>query len=295
MKKLVQKHLVGIEKVSSIELGISPYTYIGRYFFPAAHRSYRLHSHDRAIEFHYLYSGRQDNYQIGRKPYSFKSGDVFVAYPSEVHGTGIVPEAKGILYWLLITLEPEKHFLDYSDREGREVLSLLKTFKKRSFCASDSLRSMFDSIFLIYTDKSPMKKIRIRNVVTEIIACLSLSEQRNENTTLSPKIALVVNHLNRQKVSDASISLAELADIAGLTLPAFKKRFRMETGFPPLGYFLSLKIDKAKEMLADDNVSISTIAYDLNFSSSQHFATIFKRHTGMTPGQFRKSTIGIKK
>ena len=53
-------------------------------------------------------------------------------------------------------------------------------------------------------------------------------------------------------------------------------------------YFIELRIDKAKEKLKYETITLSEIAYELGFSSPQHFTNQFKQQTGVTPTKFRK-------
>lgn len=52
-------------------------------------------------------------------------------------------------------------------------------------------------------------------------------------------------------------------------------------------YFIAQRIERAKELIADGNLSISEIADTLGFSSPAHLSNQFKRATGLTPSQFR--------
>lgn len=53
-------------------------------------------------------------------------------------------------------------------------------------------------------------------------------------------------------------------------------------------YLINLKIERAKELLIYDELNNSEIAYQLGYSSLQHFSTQFKKATGLTPTDFRK-------
>ena len=57
-------------------------------------------------------------------------------------------------------------------------------------------------------------------------------------------------------------------------------------------YFTALRIERIKELLLDDQLPLSEIAYVTGFSSVPHLSTRFKQSTGMTPTQFRE--IGIR-
>ena len=56
-------------------------------------------------------------------------------------------------------------------------------------------------------------------------------------------------------------------------------------------FFILQKIEKAKEWLVYNQLSLNQIAFQLGYSSSQHLSTQFKRITGMTPSEFKKNGI----
>ena len=55
-------------------------------------------------------------------------------------------------------------------------------------------------------------------------------------------------------------------------------------------YIIALKIEKVKEWLRYDELTLAEIAWRLGYSSAQHLSNQFRQVTGQTPGQFRKST-----
>jgi AraC-like DNA-binding protein len=88
--------------------------------------------------------------------------------------------------------------------------------------------------------------------------------------------------------------LTQLAEEAGLSLSRFKASFKEQVGLAPHEFILRCKVDAAKRLLLDERRSVTATAMDLGFSSSQYFATVFKRFTFQTPLEFRaKGTNGI--
>jgi AraC-like DNA-binding protein len=83
------------------------------------------------------------------------------------------------------------------------------------------------------------------------------------------------------------LTLSELAGQAGLSVFHFSRAFRQEFGMAPYRYFLSLRIDRAKHMLAHSPCDIAEIGRQLGFSSASHFSRVFRRFTGLTPVLFR--------
>lgn len=86
-----------------------------------------------------------------------------------------------------------------------------------------------------------------------------------------------------------AISLADLAQTAGLSRMYFAARFRTATGLRPHEYILRRRIERAKDMLAKTNESLVEIALNVGFQTQAHFTTVFKRFAGVTPGRWRQS------
>ena len=86
----------------------------------------------------------------------------------------------------------------------------------------------------------------------------------------------------------ATITLAELSRVAGLSRRHFLRAFRESVGDTPLGYVRTLRIEEAKRRLSQGSRSITEVALDCGFSHAQHFATTFSRATGLTPSAFRR-------
>ena len=82
-----------------------------------------------------------------------------------------------------------------------------------------------------------------------------------------------------------------MARKAHLSASQFKSRFEKETGVSPWQYILNARIEAAKQRLTAGDESITQIAMDLGFASSQYFATTFKRITGVTPHGYRRGVF----
>jgi len=67
----------------------------------------------------------------------------------------------------------------------------------------------------------------------------------------------------------------------------FKSFFRNQ-GTSIENFYLSNKIEKVKELLAYDELSLTEIAYKLHYSSVAHLSNQFKKMTGLTPSHFKK-------
>jgi len=85
------------------------------------------------------------------------------------------------------------------------------------------------------------------------------------------------------------VPLASLAGLARLSPFHFSRAFRHSFGLPPHRYHIERRIERAKSLLADVSRSMTQIGHELGFSESSAFAATFRRVTGRTPSDFRRS------
>lgn len=85
-----------------------------------------------------------------------------------------------------------------------------------------------------------------------------------------------------------SVSVSRIAKAFYLSPNYLSARFKQESGIPLSSYIQQQKIQKAKEYLKNTDRSILEISTFLGFSSQGYFQNVFKKNTGMTPGEFRK-------
>jgi len=90
---------------------------------------------------------------------------------------------------------------------------------------------------------------------------------------------------------EAEWSIPQMADSVGLSTARFKARFKEENGLPPGEFVLRRRVQEAQRRLQLGRASITEIALDLGFSSSQYFATVYKRFTGSTPRGHREKGL----
>lgn len=78
----------------------------------------------------------------------------------------------------------------------------------------------------------------------------------------------------------------------GISSRYIRKRFQEEIGMNSSQYINTLRVNKAKELLWNFNLSITDIASLTGFGNSQYFCRIFKSFTNLTPVGYRKLWSG---
>ena len=83
--------------------------------------------------------------------------------------------------------------------------------------------------------------------------------------------------------------LESAAKVAGISYRYFETLFRQKYGSTPKEYVISLKIERAKELLLSEKILIKDIAVMLGYSDIYHFGRLFTARTGQTPSEYRNS------
>src|ERR1700682_2852356 len=84
------------------------------------------------------------------------------------------------------------------------------------------------------------------------------------------------------------IPLATLAEMARLSPFHFCRSFKRSFGMPPHRYHANRRIERAKQLLANRELSVTAIALDIGFSETSTFTAAFHRLTGETPSHYRR-------
>lgn len=260
----------------------------GHYNYNRAQPGLRDHEHRDAIEICFLVKGRQ-TYRVGKRNYQLRGGDIFIAFPNEEHSTGEGPEEKGILYWMVLK-RPRKpnSFLGLTHANGSALFRSLLRLNSRHFRGSWKMKKHLDAITASYHQHvSPLQSIMIANdLVAFLIEVTEAAQSSSSRATAEP--FQTICYYIEEHIAEP-LTIPALAARARLSIPRFKARFKEEYGVPPGEYIIRERIKKACELLAQGQATITEIAYDLGFSSSQYFATVFKRYTGQRPSAYSQS------
>lgn len=108
-------------------------------------------------------------------------------------------------------------------------------------------------------------------------------EQETRFGQLAPAVHFAEQNFREQ------ISIAEMAERCSLSSSHFNRLFRSLLKMSPSEYLLSLRVQEARRMLADPSKSLANISVSAGFFDQSHFSKRFKKATGLTPTEYRKS------
>ncbi|HEV7844315.1 MAG TPA: helix-turn-helix domain-containing protein [Pyrinomonadaceae bacterium] len=90
---------------------------------------------------------------------------------------------------------------------------------------------------------------------------------------------------------DRDLPLEELAGAAYISPFHFARLFKKLTGASPHAYLASLRVQRAQQLLAETDLSISELGARVGYSSPSHFSKAFRQATGLTPRAFRAAIV----
>jgi len=107
---------------------------------------------------------------------------------------------------------------------------------------------------------------------------------------LAPHVLRRVTELIECRLGE-DISLSELAALADLSPSHFCRAFKVSTGSSPHQWRAERRVERAKEMLVDERMTIAEISLACGFSSQSHFGSVFISSVGMSPAAWRRSRL----
>lgn len=88
--------------------------------------------------------------------------------------------------------------------------------------------------------------------------------------------------------SDHDFSVRTLSERANISFSYFSQLFKQEKGVSAIDYVIALRIQKAQELLAETDLSITEIVDQIGYYSVSSFIKRFRQKTGITPGKYRE-------
>jgi AraC-like DNA-binding protein len=102
-----------------------------------------------------------------------------------------------------------------------------------------------------------------------------------------PKLKRVIDFIEANL--QESIGLDDLARAAGLSANHFLRVFKLATGETPYQFLRARRLERARQMLADNTMPLAELALECGFANQAHFTAAFSREVGISPGRYRRA------
>ena len=90
------------------------------------------------------------------------------------------------------------------------------------------------------------------------------------------------------------IKVEDIADYVGTDRKYLRNLFFKHLGMSTKDYLTSLRIEKAKELLADNSMAVNEISASVGYPDALAFSKLFKKQTGLSPSEYRGGTAPLK-
>lgn len=176
---------------------------------------------------------------------------------------------------------------------SKELDSLIFFKSDQSYFKIENCTDVLDNMnnmYSYYNSKSysEYNKLLFNMEVQKLFVILSmhidkmnLLKQKYESSILESVLAYIDEHYEQD------IHLETLAQAYKISSRYLRKIFMEQVGFSAIEYITMLRIERAKDLLKNTQISISDIAMNVGYNSFQYFSMIFKKKTGVSPKDFR--------
>ncbi len=248
------------------------------------------HRHRGAFELCHIVAGSVE-WWVEQQVFTVGPGQAFLTRPGERHGGVDAVLHPCELYWLQLVIPSRGPLPGLDAPTTRRLRHGLRSMPARHFPASPTLADAFARLLAEHRHRDPLSPVLARAALHAMLvaalrdAAATRAADAHANAHPSPPIRRAL-HWMRQHLHE-QFTVEDAAAAAGLRVAQFHHRFRREVGFTPIDWRTRHRVERAKHRLLASSDSITTIAMDLGFASSQYFATVFRRHVGLSPRAYR--------
>jgi len=245
------------------------------------------HVHPAAWEVCHLAGGSVE-WWVGDEVHELGPGDVYITRPKEPHGAigGVMHPCD--LRW--VQLAPVRGGLPGMTRHRADAV-FEGLGRRRVFHGGEPIRRAIDALLdAAGAPPHPWQVLEARAALHAVLAAVLRAGDASirEHPPPSPTIARAARLLDQDLAADRTV--AEVAEAVGLSVTRLHERFKSETGYSPADWRSRRRVAAAKAALRHADEPVTRLAHRLGYSSSQHFATAFRKATGVSPTAYRAAT-----
>jgi AraC-like DNA-binding protein len=249
------------------------------------------------LEIVYILDG-SGTFTIGQRQYPAGPRDIFVINSGVFH---LLESEREQLDLITIYFMPELVYQPATSAMNLEYLLLFLNYSQ-AFSPKIGATPEQSAEILVHIEaiarelgsEGAFYRIAVKNHLCEILLALNrasglsgadggeLHMRLRDIKRLKPVFEFIREHFSQK------ITLASLAKASGMSVTHLCRYFKKVTGKTLTDYVKRYRVDKAKELLIEDERSITWIAYEVGFESHSYFDRIFHQITRLTPQEFRR-------
>ena len=261
-------------------------------------RSYQMHWHSYG-EILLVGPGKTNIYRVNQNTYELVQGDFVLIWPMEMHETvdadrneALVIQFSNAFVNSLFDLQRIMHFYRNlhvicvnSHPELAAKLQTLAYKMKDTFYSEEADREL-QCCMLLMEFMLTLDRHR-----AEFSPELSTIGKEHYTEEIMRRMISVTDYIKNNLTAD-NLSQAEMADMAGISKDYFSRIFKGVTGMNYSKWLNMIRLEKATQLLAVNDYSLTEIAMLSGFQSIPSFNRVFRNEKGMSPGEYRALFAG---
>jgi len=249
-----------------------------------------FHRH-RSLEITYCAQGSV-KFDCNGRAYSIVPGDVFISRPDDTHRLRSNPKGAK-LYWIFLRLPKRGERLLGLDVEASKwLVKALKALPRKAFSAPMEVGACYARLFKILDTEKPKtvaRKPKLQAASVQLLIALAEAGATAVDGVRDVRFQTLVDRMRREPKK--TFSMDEVVAELHCSPNTVRARFKKHTGLSPQSFMMKCRIHKAQDFLREGKMSVTEIACELGFSSSQNFAIRFRQETGKSPTEWQRENL----
>lgn len=161
-----------------------------------------------------------------------------------------------------------------------------------------NLQALFERFMSLLDTQSKFKDAEIKLVLLELLIflCKHYSSEQpavdaQQDTALN-RISSAIAYIKENLASKLTVD--DICNAVGLSRYYFMREFKRITGYTLTAYINIIRCEQAKTLLKTSQLQIKEISAQCGFENISYFTNVFKKHTGMSPSEFRANSGSSK-
>lgn len=214
------------------------------------------------------------------KEYIVNQKQAFIFHPHEPQSYRFYKKDNAIDYWI--------HF------NGTQCASIMKSLNLENINILElnidtlDIEQMLYRICHEYTQRKPYYESLCSGLLISTLSLISRSlfhSENQQNGKNSDLVEMVTSEFHTTPQN--SFVIDELAKKFSISTNHLIREFKKSTGKTPVQYLMDVRMKKAEELLLFSNYTGNQIAEFLGYSNYSYFSRLFKKHTGVSPNDYR--------
>ncbi len=266
----------------------------------------RLPQHQNGgFEVHYIAQGYL-HWEIEGRPFLVPPRSLFFTFPWEKHGSCLDFEPGHFFHFIVFRLLARRtnrakrlrlvEGFGLSESEQKEIFRELSSARRRCFAASPEFAWIMTRLTRELAEPGMLSRTQVvalsRAMLCELVRSVHLSQIQDQKRSLSEQRVLQFVAELRTRCAEPW-SLDSISAACRLRRTQFEILTRELTGDAPSLLLNRFRVRQSQLALKETNRTITEIALDAGFGSSQHFSRVFRSLVGITPSQYRRQQGGL--